>query len=104
MSNPRNPIDPAASTHLIDAGRIVVYTTTGCPKCTLLKEWLRHRKNEFTEKDLDDDDTMAELVMRNEVILSAPVLEVGETLYRIHEIFDDDGRINGKLLGILEGK
>lgn len=104
MSDPKNPINPPASRYLTDVSRIVVYTTTGCPKCTLLKEWLRHRKNEFKEKDLDDVDTMAELVMRNEVILSAPVLEVGETLYRIHEIFDDDGRINGRLLGVLEGK
>jgi glutaredoxin len=84
--------------------RIVVYTTTGCPRCNTLKEWLKNRKDEFEEKDLDDIDTMAELVMRNEVVLSAPVIEVGGTLYRQDEIFGEDGRINGELLRILEGK
>jgi len=29
---------------------------------------------------------------------------VAGILYRPDEIFDEDGRINGKLLGILEGK
>ena len=84
--------------------RIVVYKTTGCSKCNMLEEWLRSIKREFEEKDLDDVDTMAELVMRNEVVLSAPVLEVAGILYRPDEIFDEDGRINGKLLSILEGK
>lgn len=102
MTSPKHPVDlPTSSSH---ESRIVVYTTSGCPKCNMLKEWLRNRKNEFEEKDLDDVDTMAELVMRNEVVLSAPVLEVGERLYRQDKIFNEDGRINGELLRILEGK
>ena len=84
--------------------RIILYTTTGCSRCNTLKEWLNDRQNYFEEKDLDDVDTMAELVMKNEVILSSPVLEVGETIYRQNEIFDEDGRINHKLLNVLEGK
>ena len=88
----------------LQMSRIVVYKTAGCSKCSMLEEWLRSIKREFEEKDLDDVDTMAELVMRNEVVLSAPVLEVAGILYRPDEIFDEDGRINGKLLDILEGK
>jgi glutaredoxin len=102
MTSPKYPVDlHMYSNH---ESRVVVYTTTGCPKCNMLKEWLRSRKNEFEEKDLDDVDIMAELVMRNEVVLSAPALEVGKALYRQDEIFDKDGRINGELLRILEGK
>jgi len=85
-------------------GRIVVYTSSGCPRCAMLKEWLKNREKEFEEKDLENVDVMADLVMRNAVVLSAPALEVEETVYREDEIFDRNGRINGELLHILEGK
>lgn len=85
-------------------GRIVVYTSSGCPRCAMLKEWLKSREKEFEEKDLENVDVMADLVMRNAVVLSAPALEVEETVYREDEIFDRNGRINGGLLHILEGK
>ncbi len=102
MASPKHNVDlPVYSIH---ESRIVVYTTTGCPRCNMLKEWLKSRERDFEEKDLDDVDTMAELVMRNEVVLSAPALEVGKALYRQDEIFDGNGRINGELLRILEGK
>lgn len=84
--------------------RIVVYTSSGCPRCAMLKEWLKSREKEFEEKDLENVDVMADLVMRNAVVLSAPALEVEETVYREDEIFDRNGRINGELLHILEGK
>ena len=102
MSSSENPVNSSACQPSVS--RVVVYKTTGCPKCSMLEEWLRSIKKEFEERDLDDVDIMAELVMRNEVILSAPVLEVGGTLYREDEIFDKDGRINGELSRILEGK
>ena len=86
------------------SGRIVVYTSSGCPRCAMLKEWLKSREKEFEEKDLENVDVMADLVMRNAVVLSAPALEVKENVYREDEIFDGNGRINGELLHILEGK
>jgi len=102
MTSPKHPVD--ILTYPTRESRVVVYTTTGCPRCNMLKEWLKSREREFEERDLDDVDTMAELVMRNEVVLSAPALEVEATLYRQDEIFDGNGRINGELLRILEGK
>jgi len=85
-------------------GRIVVYTSNGCPRCAMLKEWLKSKEKEFEEKDLENVDVMADLVMRNAVVLSAPALEVEETVYREDEIFNRNGQINGELLHILEGK
>ncbi|UCG45243.1 MAG: hypothetical protein JSV58_00210 [Candidatus Bathyarchaeota archaeon] len=85
-------------------GRIIVYTSNGCPRCTMLKEWLKNSDREFEEKDLEDVDVMADLVMRNAVVLSAPALEVEEIVYGEEQIFNQDGRLNGKLLHILEGK
>jgi len=84
--------------------KIVVYTSNGCPKCTLLKEWLKDKNTEFEEKHLEDINVMTELVMRNLVVLSAPALEVEETFYTEDQIFDGDSLADTKILEILEHK
>ena len=84
--------------------KIVVYTSNGCPKCTLLKEWLKDKNTEFEEKNLEDIDVMTELVMRNQVVLSAPALEIGDTFYTEDQIFDGDSLVDTKILEILERK
>jgi len=84
-------------------GEIVVYTSSGCPKCALLKRWLSDRNADFEERNLEDVDVMADLVMRNIVVLSAPALEVKGTVYIEDQIFDGDGLIDTKLLEILKG-
>jgi glutaredoxin len=87
----------------LQAGEIVVYTSNGCPKCDLLKRWLKDKNAVFEEKNLEDVDVMADLVMRNAVVLSAPALEIGGTVYTEDQIFDGDGRVTIKLLEILKG-
>jgi len=84
-------------------GEIVVYASSECPKCALLKRWLRDRNADFEEKNLEDVDVMADLVMRNIVVLSAPALEVEGTVYTEDQIFDGNGLIDTKLLEILKG-
>jgi hypothetical protein len=46
---------------------------------------------------------MADLVMRNVVVLSAPALEVEGTVYTEDQIFNGDALIDTKLLEILKG-
>jgi len=46
-------------------------------------------------------DVMADLVMRNAVVLSAPALEVEGAVYTEDQIFDGDGLIDTRLLEIL---
>ena len=87
----------------LQVGEIVVYTSNGCPKCALLKRWLKDRNADFEERNLEDLDIMADLVMRNIVVLSAPALEVEGTVYTEDQIFDGDGLIDTKLLVILKG-
>jgi len=82
---------------------IVVYTSSGCPKCALLKRWLKNRNAHFEEKNLEDVDVMADLVMRNIVVMSAPALEVEGTVYTEDQIFDGNGPIDTKLSEILKG-
>jgi len=81
---------------------MVIYTSNGCPKCTTLKKWLESKNADFEEKNLEDLDVMADLVMRNFVVLSAPALEVGGSVYTEDQIFDVDGLIDTKILEILK--
>jgi len=83
---------------------VVVYTSSSCIKCTTLKKWLKNKKADFEEKNLEDVEVMADLVMRNVVVLSAPALEVEGTVYTEEQIFDGDGLINIKLLELLKGR
>jgi len=83
---------------------IVVYTSSGCPKCAMLKKWLENKNANFEERNLEDVEVMADLVMRNAVVLSAPALEVEGAVYTENQIFDGDGLIDTKLLETLKGR
>lgn len=82
---------------------IVVYTSSSCPKCAILKKWFESKNASFEEKSLEDIDVMADLVMRNIVVLSSPALEVEGTVYTEDQIFDGDGLIDDKVFEILNG-
>ena len=93
----------ASPPHSSSIRKIVVYTTNGCHKCAVLKEWLKTVKGDFEERNLENVDVMTELVMRNVVVLSAPLLEIDDAVYieaqffngntlavdRLHEIFGE---------------
>jgi len=82
---------------------IIVYSSNGCHKCSVLKEWLKTTNRQFEERDLENVEVMAELVMKNVVVLSAPVVEVKNTIYTEDAFFNGNTLAVNKLLGILEG-
>lgn len=98
--------DEACSAHSLEhsmrLSEMIVYTSRGCIKCAMLKKWLKSRNIGFMERSLDDVDVMADLVMRNAVILSAPVLEFEEALFTVDKIFDENGAIRDTFLEVLE--
>jgi glutaredoxin len=84
------------------ANDVVVYTTNGCTRCDMLKKWLKNKDADFVEKELEDSEVMADLVMRNFVVLAAPAVEVEGTVYTENQIFESNGLINptfSKLFG-----
>jgi glutaredoxin len=84
------------------ANGVVVYTTSGCTRCDTLKKWLKNRNADFEEKNLEDSEVMADLVMRNFVVLAAPAVEVEGTVYTENQIFESNGLIKpdfSKLFG-----
>lgn len=82
--------------------RIILYATSSCPKCHVLKEWLKERGIEFMEKDLSDPDVMADLIMRDVFVSSAPLLEVDGKFYSENELFADSSLNEDLLLSLLE--
>lgn len=83
--------------------KIVVYTTNGCHKCNTLKEWLKRANRYFEERSLEDVNVMTELVMKDIVVLSAPVLEVDNSVYAETQFFNGDALSADKLQEIIEG-
>jgi glutaredoxin len=83
--------------------KIVVYTSDGCQKCIVLKDWLKTANRPFEERSLENVDIMAELVMRDIVVLSAPVLEVDSSVYSETEFFEGNSLSVSRLQGILGG-
>jgi glutaredoxin len=75
------------------ANGVVVYTTSGCTRCDMLKKWLENKNANFEEKSLEDSDVMTDLVMRNFVVMSAPAIEIDGAVYTDSEIFEGNGLI-----------
>lgn len=84
--------------------KVVVYTTCTCNKCAALKEWLKNTRKEFEERDLENVNVMAELVMRDIIVLSAPVIEIDGVVYTESQIFEGDSLAVDTLMTILREK
>lgn len=61
--------------------KVVVYSTRNCRRCRALKRALKRAKIPFTEKSIEDTDDMADLVMKNIHLLSAPAIQIGKLVF-----------------------
>ncbi|MDH4291973.1 MAG: hypothetical protein OEV56_05135 [Dehalococcoidia bacterium] len=68
-----------------------------------MKDWLKAANRSFEERSLENVDIMAELVMRDIVVLSAPVLEVDSSVYGETEFFEGNALSVDRLQDILGG-
>ncbi len=94
---------PHALQNLNELQKIIVYTSSGCHKCLALKNWLLAANRHFEERSLENVDVMAELVMKDAVVMSAPALEVNATVYTEDQFFNGDTISTEKLTSILRG-
>jgi glutaredoxin len=81
---------------------VVVYTTSGCTRCDMLKKWLKNKNANFEEKNLEDSNVMTDLVMRNFVVMSAPALEIDGVVYTDNQIFENNGLIKQTFSKVFE--
>lgn len=80
---------------------ILIYSTTDCPNCRVLKAFLKNRNVEFKERDMSTPEALTELSMNGVFTMSAPILQIGNRFYTYNELFTD-GKINqSKLESIL---
>jgi|Deesub1362A_J573_1020465.scaffolds.fasta_scaffold00082_40 glutaredoxin len=70
------------------SGRIVVYTTSRCPRCKVLKEFLKSKGVEYEEKSLENPENVVDLRLSGVFVLEAPILQVGDKYLQPSELFD----------------
>ncbi len=68
--------------------RLRVYTLPDCPRCDILKGWLKKRDMEFDEKAFDTE-AQLDFIMRN-FFGNPPILEVNESAFPSEELFQDE--------------
>ena len=83
--------------------RIVVYTTSTCPKCKKLKEYLRSAAIEYEEADMSTPESLTELRVNGVFTTMAPVLQAEDRFLTLDEMFDED-RIRKDAIDDLTGR
>ena len=84
--------------------KVILYTTPHCPRCLVVKNWLKSKNVEFEERDLSDPDVMADLIMRDIFVTSAPLLEVNGKFYSDSELFSDSSFNEALISKLLESR
>lgn len=56
--------------------KIIIYSTTTCPSCRILKDYLKEKGFEYENKDVGEDAEAREKMMEKSGALSTPVIEI----------------------------
>jgi glutaredoxin len=79
---------------------VIVYSTTTCPYCKMLKEYLEEKHIAFTEKIVDQDDAAREEMMKiSGGFLGVPYVVINKDGQEIKIVGFDKGKLN-EALGI----
>ena len=81
---------------------IFIYSTTNCPNCRALKQFLESKNVQFKEVDMATPAALTELRMNGVFTMSAPVLQMGNKFLTSREIFKQDRIDQGWLESILK--
>lgn len=78
----------------------IIITKKDCPRCVTMKEWLKDNKIEYTERDIDDESYVQQLVRDKEFlktfcddescIVNTPAVSY-KGKYWFKELWDEDG-------------
>jgi len=66
---------------------IIVYTLETCPNCLRVKTFLKEKGLAFTEKRMDDPESMTHLNILGYIPMAAPVMEYNGKIFLSTEIF-----------------
>lgn len=80
-----------------------VYTTSNCPRCEKLKNYLNKKDIEYIEKDMATPETRTELAMDDVFAKSAPILRTPkENYYKLNQLFKEDSLKKQELNQIIQ--
>ena len=82
---------------------VKVYTTEKCPRCKQLKGLLKSQGIAYKEADMTTPEALTELRMKGIFTISAPVLQIDDSFLTSKDLFDENGSIFDKVLGLLKG-
>ncbi len=80
---------------------VLIYSTSNCPNCRLLKQLLDKKKIPYKEVDMATPAALTELRMNGVFTMTAPVLQIGSRFYTYKELFSQDRIDQSKLDNLL---
>ena len=80
---------------------VKVYTTKTCPRCEQLKRLLKSHEISYEEVDMTAPEALTELRMSGIFTISAPVLQIDDSFLTSNDLFDENGVVFDKILGLL---
>lgn len=80
---------------------ILIYSTSNCPNCRVLKAHLQKKKVQFKETDMATPEALTELRMNGVFTMAAPVLQVGNRFYTYNDLFTGDEIDSKRLESVL---
>ncbi len=79
---------------------ILIYSTSNCPNCRALKQFLEKKNVQYKEVDMATPAALTELRMNGVFAMSAPVLQAGSKFYTSSDLLGE-GRIDQEKLEAL---
>ena len=62
-------------------GKVIVYSTTTCPFCVMVKDWLKGKKVEYEDFNVGTDQNKAKEMMEKSGQMGVPVIDIeGEVI------------------------
>ena len=81
---------------------IQIYSTTNCPNCRVLKQFLENRNIQYKEVNMATPAALTELRMNGVFTMSAPVLQVGSRFFTTKELFSQERIDQSRLDSLLK--
>jgi glutaredoxin len=81
---------------------IQIYSTTNCPNCRVLKQFLEKKNIQYKEVDMATPAALTELRINGVFTMSAPVLQVGSRFFTTKELFSQERIDQSRLESLLK--
>ncbi|HEY9204998.1 MAG TPA: glutaredoxin family protein [Candidatus Methanoperedens sp.] len=81
---------------------ILIYSTSNCPNCRVLKQFLEMKNLQYREVDMATPAALTELRLNGVFTMSAPVLQIDNRFYSAGDLFSQNRIDQGKLETLLK--